>query len=95
MTRERVAHAALAFAMVSPVAYMAQRMVERWVFGDVDPTLVIRQVHTAFYWRCATSAWWGTVAALLVLHGLRTPRPTWVGSAMWGVVLVVAAWLVP
>lgn len=90
-----MAEAALAFAVVAPVAYLVQRVVERAITGIDDPLLVLRQVHTAFYWRCATAAWWGAIAAILVLRGARAPRLGWSWSAVWVVAMILVAWRLP
>lgn len=93
--RERVAMGALAFAVVSPSAYLVQRLVEHWLETPVDPLALLRQVHTAFYWRCATSAWWGSIAAIVVMWGARAPRIAWSWSAFWAGALVLVAWQWP
>lgn len=95
MKRERMAEAALTFGVVTPVAYLAQRVVERWLNGVVDPLVVLRQAHTAFYWRCSTSAWWGALAVILVLGGARAPRFRRSWSALWVAGLVLVAWRLP
>jgi hypothetical protein len=65
--RTALALSALTFGVASSLAYAAQRVFERVRGGAGDPLLVVFDLHTAFYWRAATAAWWGGVAAILVV----------------------------
>ena len=61
----RVVVAALAFALTAAAAYVAQRLLD-YARGDLaDPTNVLAEAHTAFYWRCAAAAWWGGLGAVV------------------------------
>jgi hypothetical protein len=72
--RIALALAALTFGAASALAYAAQRVFERLRGGAGDPLLVVFDLHTAFYWRAATAAWWGGVAAILVFAVASRPR---------------------
>jgi hypothetical protein len=72
--RERIAIAALAFGVATPVTYVLERMLE-WASGENgDPRLVLRTLHTAYYWRAIVAFWWGGVVAILVYVWLSTDR---------------------
>lgn len=58
--------AAAAFGVVAPIAYLGQRLYERARSGPIDPLLVLRDAHTAFYWRACTALWWAGLATLFV-----------------------------
>ena len=62
--RVAIALGALVFALGSPFAYVAQRVFERARSGPTDPLLVVFDLHTSFYWRASTAAWWGVVLAI-------------------------------
>jgi hypothetical protein len=72
--RSALSLAALTFGVASSLAYAAQRVFERVRGGGGDPLLVVFDLHTAFYWRAATAAWWGGVAAILVFALASRPR---------------------
>ena len=101
MNREALSVASLAFGVVTPIAYVVQRLVERAVSGPVDPTMVLREAHTSFYWRCLTSAWWGGVAAVvawwLVVAGGRSldARHRWWVATAFALGMVFIAWRHP
>lgn len=64
--RERLAVGGLVFALVVPATYMLERALE-WVHGEAgDPRLVLRSLHTAYYWRVAVALWCGGLCAALV-----------------------------
>lgn len=100
--RIRACVAALAFSLVAAVAYVAQRLLD-YARGELaDPTHVLAEVHTAFYWRCAVAAWWGGLAAaaawMLVRRAKDPARTAWtlaVVAAPLGAVYVLLAWLYP
>lgn len=60
---ERITAAALAFAQVAILGYVALRLLGVWR-GEPSPKAVYGGVHIAFFWRGATSLWWGSLAAL-------------------------------
>lgn len=103
-TRTAWAVAALVFAVAAPTAYVAQRLYEVAVApAGGDPALVIRQAHTAFYWRVATASWWAGLAAALVVVAIRhragaadrvVPFVTRI-ALPWAIVLAALAWLFP
>ena len=72
--RTALALAALVFGLVSPLAFAAQRVVERARGGPGDPLLVVFDLHTSFYWRASTAAWWGGLAAILAGALVAQPR---------------------
>lgn len=58
--------AALAFGVSTPVTYALERLVE-WARGEHgDPRLILRTLHTTYYWRAVLAFWWGGVVAILV-----------------------------
>ncbi len=63
--RVALALASLVFGFAAPVAYTAQRLFERARSTPTDPLLVVFDLHTAFYWRASTAAWWGVVLAIV------------------------------
>lgn len=70
--RMALARAAAAFALVGPIAYVGQRLFEvARAPIDLDPVLVLRDAHTAFYWRAATATWWAALVATLVYASAR------------------------
>jgi len=100
--RERGAFAALAFAVVAPVAYVSIRVAER--IRDGAPTLegAVQAQQVAFYWRCATACFWGGLAALLAWLFVRAGRdPS--GTVEWlaraalpaGLIFAALTWLLP
>ncbi len=62
------------FGPAAAVAYVAQRLYERFTGGVGDPTLVVREAHTSFYWRASAALWWGGVFAFSAYFWLRN-RP--------------------
>ena len=69
-TDEQRAHAlsvaGLVFALAAPIIYAAARGFELVRGAASDPTLIIRALHTAYYWRAALAAWAAGLAALVV-----------------------------
>lgn len=62
----RVAVAGLVFALVGPLTYTLLRVYD-WARGhDGDPRMILRTLHTAYYWRVAISLWWAIAVAALV-----------------------------
>lgn len=99
--RTRLARAFLAFGLAAPLAYVGQRLAERTAGVPVDPLLVLREAHTAYYWRCATALWWGGVVFAAVFAWRARTRdgslPRWVsfGALALGAALVLATWRWP
>ncbi len=99
--RRTWALAGLAFALVAPVAYIAQRLFDHALVGDVDPLSMLRQTHVAYYWRAATASFWGGLAAMVVLmvgaERIPTPEPRHAGRllAFIAATFVVLAWIYP
>lgn len=64
--RERWAVVALVFGLAVPVTYVAERLYE-WLRGETgDPRMILRSLHTAYYWRVGVAVWWGVVVALVL-----------------------------
>ncbi len=101
--RRRWAVAALAFAVVAPLAYIAQRLIDHALIGDTDALSMIRQARAAYPWRAATAAFWGGLAAIvaaspataLSLRGARLDRYAMAAAGALGVTVLVLAWLFP
>jgi hypothetical protein len=82
------------------VAYVAQRCVERARGAVVDPTLVVLEYHTAYYWRAANAAWWGGLAAVVVYavalrHPDATTRALVIATPICAALAVVLSWMFP
>jgi len=73
--RRALAVAGLSFALAAPAAYVLQRVYERANGGIPNPTLVLREAHTAYYWRLTTATWWGGLVALVAAAWILR-RPT-------------------
>lgn len=73
--RGATAAAALVFAIAAPVTYAAERLYE-YARGEAsNPILILRSLHTVYYWRVAVAVWWGLMLALLAfLHFMRDER---------------------
>lgn len=100
--RAPVALAAGAFAIAAPVAYVIQRLYERSVSGPVDPLLVLREAHTAFYWRALTASWWAALVAMIVFavarrRSVSEPATRWIAFGVIPLVLglLALAWSQP
>jgi hypothetical protein len=63
--------AGLVFALAAPTVYTLARLYEVARGGGSDPALVLRAVHTGFYWRSIIAAWAGGVVAITVYALLR------------------------
>lgn len=64
--RSRLATAGLVFALAGPVTYTLLRLYE-WARGHGgDPRMILRSLHTAYFWRVAISLWWAIAVAGLV-----------------------------
>ncbi len=72
--RSALAFAAMVFALVAPVTYIAERLLEHLRGEAGDPRMVLATLHTVFYWRVAVALWWGGVVAILVFVRL-APTP--------------------
>lgn len=108
MSRSSSRRAALALAaavagLVGPIAYVGQRLFEIARSPEpVDPVLVLRDAHTAFYWRAATATWWAVLIGALV-YGLvrrrgssaRLERALTVGVVPAVLLLGLLAWWFP
>lgn len=103
--RVAFALASLVFALAAPAAYAAQRIFERARSGASDPLLVVFDLHTSFYWRASTAAWWGVVAAIAAyafsaqasatgLRG-RLARALAIAAVPFAVALALAMWRMP
>lgn len=94
MTRGRragLAVAAAVLAIAGPIAYVAQRLYELARSGPVDPLSILRDSHTAFYWRAATATWWAGLFALMAYAIARSEgaRQRIASAIAWTVVPLV------
>jgi hypothetical protein len=98
--RRALALAAAVFALAAPAAYVTQRLFEvSRAAGPINPVLVLRDAHTAFYWRGATAAWWGgllAICAYAVLRRRPDARPervlAWLAAPLAAAVALLAWW---
>jgi len=101
--RRRWAVAALAFAVVAPLAYMAQRLLDHAIVGDTDALSMIRQARAAYPWRAAIAAFWGGLAVIVAaspvtassLRGSHLGRYAMAAAGALGVAVLMLAWLFP
>ncbi|MBX3270405.1 MAG: hypothetical protein KF729_09105 [Sandaracinaceae bacterium] len=100
--RAAAALAAACFGLAAPLAYVGQRLFERARGGVADPTLILWEAHTAFYWRAGTAAWWAGVIAIGVYALARRRAPTErvtralaVALVPIAIALVVVTWWYP
>ena len=99
--RRSWALAGLAFGVVAPIAYIAQRLIDHAMVPDADPLSMLRQTHVAYLWRAATAALWGGLAGVTVLligaDRLRIPEPRASARAVAVVaaLFLVLAWIYP
>ena len=72
--RERLAVAGLVFALVAPLTYALERLLE-WAQGENgDPRMLLRTLHTAYYWRVSLALWAGVLVAALVSSSFSADR---------------------
>lgn len=57
-----IAAALLCFANAAVLGYALHRL-GFWLEGEPAPGLILASTHIGFYWRVATAAWWGALAA--------------------------------
>jgi hypothetical protein len=101
--RSTVAIAALGLAIAAPIAYVAQRLVDYVVVGPPSPGSLLRETVVAFYWRCATAAFWGGLVAIVLAvlatrvspPALATSRAVVGGVIALGLAVAVLAWRFP
>lgn len=99
----RRAAIALAWAGVAAgTAYVAQRLYDWSVAGPIDPLLVLREPHVAYYWRAMVATWWGgTLGALAwglfgdAARRARAERVLRVVAMPWAIAIAVAAGIWP
>ena len=91
--RPALALAAATFGLFAPLAYLGQRLYERARAQPLDPTLILRESHTAFYWRAGTAAWWAGIAAIVVFAwaSRRAPGERGVRALYWATLPFAAA----
>ncbi|MCC6214596.1 MAG: hypothetical protein IT376_06990 [Polyangiaceae bacterium] len=83
--RERIAIGGLVLAWVTPSTYAAQRVLEVALGEAGSPAMVLRAVHTMYYWRAGVALWWGITAAVLAAAWLErrpqhlAPAGRWLG----------------
>src|SRR5262245_686807 len=92
--RARISIAALWFGVTAPTVYALLRLYEVARGEAIDPVLVIRQVHSAYYFRCALAVWF---AAFVALHVFRAPLSLSLtrAAAILVPLATLVAWLAP
>lgn len=69
--RSAAAAAGLVFGLAASLTYLAERLYEQARGEASDPTLILKTLHTVYYWRVAIAAWWGGVVALIAYTAFR------------------------
>jgi len=65
--RRTLAVAGLVFSLVVPATYCLERAYE-WLRGETgDPRLVLRTLHTVYFWRAGIAFWFGIAVAIVVV----------------------------
>ena len=99
--RTALSLAGAAFALAAPAAYVSERLFEvARSAGPVDPLMVVRDAHAAFYWRAATATWWAGLIAIVVFAWVRRRGGedrlgsilTWIGAPLVLAVALLAWW---
>ena len=99
--RSRIAFAALAAAVVGPVAYVVQRLVDYASAGPPDLLAMLSMTSVAYYWRCAVAVVWAGMAASVALFAAnrtafeRAATPLATAALVTAVVVACLAWLFP
>lgn len=100
MRRSALAVAVAAAGIAATSAYVTQRCMERARGAVIDPTLVVLEYHTAYYWRAANAAWWGVLAAVVVYavavhRPAATTRALVLATPICAALAVVLSWIFP
>lgn len=102
LARRRAALAIAWGCVAAASAYVLQRLYDWSLTGPIDPLLVLRESHVAFYWRSAVATWWGgTLGAsawgVLSSDARMTRAETILGmlAVPWALALVLAAAVYP
>lgn len=66
-----IAGAALVFAVVAPATYMLERLYEYARGQATSPILILRTMHTVYYWRAGIAVWWGLMVAFMAYARFR------------------------
>jgi len=98
--RTALALAGIALGLGATLAYVAQRTIDHLRGAVVDPTLIVLQAHTPFFWRALTATWWGGLLAILVYVAARrraaaTTRSLSVAVPVVAILAVVLSWMLP
>lgn len=88
--RRAVAVSGLVFAAAAPLTYMIIRLFERLRGGVSDPSLILQEAHTGFYWRAAIACWWAGLLAVAAFAGAHRTTPGG-GVALRGPLVFFAA----
>jgi hypothetical protein len=78
-----LARAGLTFALVAPLTYLVERVLERLRAPAVDPGLILASTHMAFVWRSIVATWFGGAAAALVFLAQREGRAPALNRHRW------------
>jgi hypothetical protein len=79
--RRRAAGAAVVFALVAPISYVALRLYEIARSGHVDPSLILKSTHVSYLWRVAIATWWALGCAFIAYGQGAKMSPRRAGSA--------------
>lgn len=71
--RRRAAAALACAGLGAALAYVVQRLYDYAISGPVDPLLVLRESHVAYYWRTMVATWWGGVLGAAAYGALGEP----------------------
>lgn len=98
-----VAAAALVFGLAAPATYTAERLYEYLREPMTSPVLILRTLHTVYFWRAGVAVWCGLlVAAIAYAHFRRAPergearaRRLALATVIVVPLLALAAWVFP
>jgi hypothetical protein len=95
--RARVSIAALWFGVTAPAIYALIRLYEVARGEAVDPALIVRQLHTAYYYRCALALWFAAFVAVALADAdpERSSRRLRLAALIAVPLAALAAWLAP
>jgi hypothetical protein len=100
--RRRAAVACASAGLIAATAYVVQRLYDHAVLGTIDPLLVLRESHTAYYWRAFVATWWGGTIGSIAWAAAgtdarieRLERAIAVAVVPWTLALAIAARVFP
>jgi hypothetical protein len=88
--------ASLVFGVLCPCVYLIERLFERLRSGSTNPSLIISEVHAAFYWRCTLAVWFSGLVVWLMIRNRSAadPRqaPGWIIPCLLAVAPLAILW---